>query len=352
MESMIHQSDIELLERFTRGITTPEEERYIRTLFDEQEESLWFKNHLESEWNTYHQETPSGQQDLTHMLDRVHHMIHIREKQEEQTLVHRLYRWYSVAAAILLIPVLIVAGLWITRKGEQPESKVERLTATLVAPRGSRIAFTLPDGTKGWLNSGSCMEYSLPFADERKVSLRGEAWFDVAGDEIHPFEIAAGKSSVVVLGTKFNLNAYPAENYVEVALEEGKVEFSSPELAAPLVMKPDERLVLRNHAVTLNATEASKYSAWVEGKLVFRGDPMPEVARRLERWYNVKVEIIDKELENDVIRGTFQDDSLEEVLRLLSMTSPIKYRIIERKVLPDGTFEKERVMLYRKEIRK
>ena len=68
------------------------------------------------------------------------------------------------------------------------------------------------------------------------------------------------------------------------------------------------------------------------------------------RWYNVKVELVDKELENDVIRGTFQDDSLPEVLRLLSMTSPIRYKIVERKTLPDGSFEKERVLLYRKNI--
>jgi ferric-dicitrate binding protein FerR (iron transport regulator) len=77
---------------------------------------------------------------------------------------------------------------------------------------------------------------------------------------------------------------------------------------------------------------------------------MAEVARRLERWYNVKVEVVDKELENYVFRGTFQDDSFREVLRLLSLTSPIRYRIIERKLLDDGTFDKERVLLHRKKI--
>jgi transmembrane sensor len=350
---MNHQSDIELIERFTRGTTTPEEERYIRSLFDEHEESQWFKIHLESQWDKYHQETPAGQQDLTHLLDRVHHLIHMSEKQKEQTLVRRLYRWYSVAAAILLIPLLMAGGLWMmNREVVQPINKTERIASTLVAPPGSRISFTLPDGTRGWLNSGSSLAYVLPFTDDRKLSLTGEAWFEVARDEAHPMEISAGKSTIRVLGTRFNLNAYPAENYVEVALDEGKVEFSSSELAAPVMMKPDERLILRDHAVTLDVTDASKYGAWVEGKLVFRGDPMAEVARRLERWYNVKVEIVDRELENDVIRGTFQDDTLKEVLRLLSMTSPIKYRILERKAKPDGSFEKERVMLYRKEIRK
>ena len=106
----------------------------------------------------------------------------------------------------------------------------------------------------------------------------------MAHDEQNPFGISAGNSRIRVLGTKFNVNAYPAEDYLEVALAEGKVE------------------------------------------------------------------IMDKDLENDVIRGTFQDDSLSEVLRLLSMTSPIRYKIMERKTLPDGSFEKGKVLLNRKNI--
>jgi len=97
-------------------------------------------------------------------------------------------------------------------------------------------------------------------------------------------------------------------------------------------------------------TDPSKYSAWVEGKLMFRGDPMPEVARRIARWYNVEVELADKDLENDVIRGTFQDDSLEDVLQYISMTSPIYYRVTDRKIMDDGTFQKKKVLLYRKNM--
>ena len=84
--------------------------------------------------------------------------------------------------------------------------------------------------------------------------------------------------------------------------------------------------------------------------MMFRSDPLPEVARRIARWYNVEVELMDKELEKDVIRGTFQDDSLEEVLHYISMTSPLRYRIIERKALDDGTYQKKKVLIYRKKI--
>jgi len=85
-----------------------------------------------------------------------------------------------------------------------------------------------------------------------------------------------------------------------------------------------------------------------EGKLVFRGDPMDEVARRIERWYNVKIELADKELEKYSFRATFEDDKLEDVLHFLCMTSPIRYQITSRKLLEDGTYEKEKVTIYLK----
>jgi len=224
------------------------------------------------------------------------------------------------------------------------------VTTTLFAPMGSRVSFALPDGTKGWLNSGSSLEYQIPFSRNRQVSINGEAWFHVAKDEAHPFEITGGKSTVKVLGTKFNMSAYPEEKYVEVVLEEGKVEFTAPGIASAIDMKPDERLIYTSDSININFTEPFKYSAWKEGKLIFRGDPMTEVARRIERWYNVEVVLADKQLENYVIRGTFQDDSLEDVIRYLAMTSPIKYRIVERKVLEDGTFQKTKVLIYKKNI--
>jgi ferric-dicitrate binding protein FerR (iron transport regulator) len=133
-------------------------------------------------------------------------------------------------------------------------------------------------------------------------------------------------------------------------LEEGKVEFTLQEHSCVAELKPNERLMYNNDSVRITITEPSKYSAWVEGKLMFRGDPMPEVARRIARWYNVEVELVDKDLDKDVIRGTFQDDSLEDVLYYISLTSPIRFRIIERKILDNGTYQKKKVLLYRKNI--
>lgn len=253
------------------------------------------------------------------------------------------------AAAILLLPLLIAGGLVYSYLGYHGKTTNGRqVSSTIYAPLGARVSFNLPDGTTGMLNSGSHLSYSLPFTINRQVKLEGEAWLEVSRDENHPFEISTGNSTVKVLGTSFNMSAYPAENYVEVVLQQGKVEFQDNSGDEKVTMLPSERLVFQNGNISKSVTDPAKYSAWTEGKLVFRGDPMAEVARRIERWYNVKVILADKELEKYSFRATFLDDTLEEVLRCLSLTSPIRYNIAPRELMQDGTYKKEEVTIYLK----
>lgn len=348
---MIDRIDIEKLRRFSKGNTSVEEKQYVYSLFAENEDNWEFEEKLLKEFNEHLKIHPDENHNLSYLLDRIHHIINKQEFRKNDTVVKKIYRWYSVTAAVLLIPIIIAGAIWVIQQNQVRDVVTEAsVKSTLYAPLGSRISFTLPDGTQGWLNSGSSLEYSLPFNSNRQIVLVGEAWFDVAYDIEHPFEITAGDSKVKVLGTRLNLNAYPDENYLEVVLEEGKVEFTAPGLASEVIMKPNERLVLKEGALNINKTDAAKYSAWKEGKLVFSGDSMDEVAHRIGRWYNVQVETVDEDLKKYSIRGVFQDDTLEEVIRCISMTSPIRYRIIESKQLEDGTIQKKRVLLYKKDI--
>jgi ferric-dicitrate binding protein FerR (iron transport regulator) len=253
------------------------------------------------------------------------------------------------AAAILLLPLLIAGGLVYNYLSYHSKSTTDQLvSSTIFAPLGARVSFNLPDSTIGMLNSGSHLSYSLPFTKRRYVNLEGEAWFEVNRDEDHPFEISTGNSTVKVLGTNLNVSAYPAENYVEVVLQYGKVEFRDSKSGEKVPMLASERLVFQDGNISKSITDPLKYNAWTEGKLVFRNDPMDEVARRIERWYNVKVILADSALKKYSFRATFQDDTLEDVLRFLCMTSPIRYRIIPRELMQDGTLKKEEVTIYLK----
>jgi len=304
------------------------------------------RNSLEKDWiKMLDDETPS-EVNISSLLDRVHHVIRRNEALKQQRPLQKFIRIYMRTAAILLLPLLI-AGL-VYNYLENRTSNEQLVSSSIYAPLGARVSFSLPDGTIGMLNSGSRLSYSLPFTNKRHVNLKGEAWFDVNHDKKHPFEITSGNSAVKVLGTRFNMNAYPEEGYVEVVLEEGKVNYTNDELSGDVIILPLERMVFQNGNISKSIVDPAKYNAWTVGKLVLRGDPMAEVARRIERWYNVKVNLADKELEKYSFRAIFEDDSLEDVLRYLSMTSPIRYTITQRELMQDGTYKKEEVTIYLK----
>jgi len=345
---MLKQNEIERIERYIIGMADSSDIAWVEDIFSDGRKNENLKQHLEDDWENVLQEKSLGDVDLNTMLDRVHHLIRKKESQKKKTLVRRITSVYMKIAAVLLLPVVVAGSIYFYLNSTSSVVADQQVSSVIHAPMGSRVSFNLPDGTTGWLNSGSKLTYSLPFSENRKVALEGEAWFDVVHNEKQPFEISAGQSKIKVLGTSFNVSAYLEEKYVEVVLQNGKVEFSDKSQLDDVILKPFERLVLQGSKLEVNAVDPSKYRGWTDGKLIFRGDDMAEVARRIERWYDVRVEIADHDLVHFSFRATFEDDSLEDVLKLLSMTSPIEYKILPRKQLQDGTYEKEKVILHKR----
>lgn len=346
---MLKKEELETIERYISGLSDEKEMAEVESLFSDGANNIDLMHLLEKDWNTLSMDNSGSDTDLTYILDRIHHIIRKNEAKQKQKPIHLFLRVYMRAAAILLLPLLIAGGLVYSSLShkEKPVSDL-KTSAMIYAPLGSRVSFNLPDGTSGMLNSGSNLSYTLPFNNDRKVTLVGEGWFEVCRDEAHPFEISVNNSKLKVLGTSFNVSAYPEEKYVEIVLKEGKVEFTDINTEKKVLMLPSERLIFKDGSITKSISEPAKYNAWTEGKLVFRGDLMTEVARRIERWYNVKVILADPELEKYSFRATFEDEKLEDVLKLLSMTSPIRYEISPAKMLPDETYDKEKVTIYLK----
>jgi transmembrane sensor len=353
----LKEEDLRIIEKYIAGIASEKENNMIESFFAEGEDKHELRKLLEKEWNQASNGSPVNNLKLNQLLDHIHHLIRKNEYVSRNLLLHRILNVYIKAAAILILPLVITAVIGYNKlsenisasaRAERENGKQETVSTTIIAPLGARVTFCLPDKTEGMLNSGSRLTYSIPFERSRNVRLEGEAWFDVAYNKENPFEISAGSSTVKVLGTSFNISAYPAENYIEVVLSKGKVEFSDDFNNSKVTMFPSERLIYQDGSISKSITDPAKYNGWTEGKLIFRGDLMEEVGRRIERWYNVEFEIADSELEKYSFRGTFVDDSLEEVLKLLSMTSPIRYRITPRKIMADGTYKKEIVTIYLK----
>lgn len=347
----LEKTDLEKLERYIDGQADDIEKAWVESLFINGEDDDTFRSLLEKDWNLIPDDSSPSNADLSNLLDRVHHIIRKNEQLKKETRFYRFTRMYMKVAAVLMFPLLIAGSLgYIYMNNKSQQVKERPSNCKIYAPMGARVSFHLPDGTVGMLNSGSSLSYSLPFSNNRQIALIGEAWFEVNHDVKHPFEITAGTSTVKVLGTKFNMCAYPADHFVEVVLKEGKVEYLNKEILKKAVIYPSERLVFQNGKISRSVIDPSKYNAWINGELIFKGDPMIEVARRIEYWYNIKVKLHDKELEKYSFRATFKDDNLEEVLRFLSMTSPIRYQITPRKLMSDGTYDKEKVTIYLKQI--
>lgn len=340
------ENELDKIERYINEVACDKEKEWVESQFLNGEDNYTLQHLLKNDWDLMLRDCSSTEIDLNHLLDQVHHLIRKNEALKRQKPLQKFMHIYMKAAAILLFPLLIT-GLIYSYLGNKATTE-QMVSSSIYAPLGARVSFNLPDGTSGMLNSGSHLSYSIPFTNHRQVKLEGEAWFEVTPNEKHPFEIGTGNSTLKVLGTSFNVSAYPADNYVEIVLKRGKVEFLDNISNEKVIMLPSDRLVFENGNISKSVTDPGKYNSWTEGKLVFRGDPMAEVARRIERWFNVKVDLDDKELEKYSFRAIFQDDTLEEVLKFLSMTSPIRYRITPRELKQDGTYKKEVVTIYLK----
>jgi len=196
------------------------------------------------------------------------------------------------------------------------------------SPAGMRSHVVLPDGTDLWLNADSKIKYGIPFIREnRQVELTGEAFLKVTKNGKAPFVVNAGAASVKVLGTRFNVKAYPEEEQIEIALSEGSVEFSGTTVEgkkAEATLIPNDFLVLDKQTgnVRLENRDLGKYISWYQNILIFDDTPMPEVAVTLERWYGVKVIVADPEINKYRFTTTFENESLFRVLELLELSSP------------------------------
>lgn len=340
---MIGKKEKEILERFVSGEANETEISWVEENFNSDKLKPFLKSRLKEEWKSFNE---YEEVQLEHILDKINHILRSKDYKRKKSFISQAFNIYLKIAAVLLIPVLLSGIYFYIKPANNKIAIVEDNTSsTITAPLGSRVAFNLPDGSKGYLNSGSSLSYSLPFQKDRKVKLEGEAWFDVTKDKKHPFEVSSGLSVIKVLGTSFNVSAFKDTEYIEVVLESGSIEFQPNKNTKPVLLEPSEKLMLQNNSIFIEKTDPAKYKGWTEGKLIFRGDNMVEVAKRLERWYNIKVEIVDKELETYVFRGTFIDDSLNKVLQYLSISSPIEYTITPRHRVNDEIWEKEKVTL-------
>lgn len=298
---------------------------------------------LHDDWKSQPESNSISERDLKPILDKVHHRIRLNETNKVIRL--NFMQRFQRIAAILIFPFLFSFLAYFYFQ-DKPTATITSF-AEIECPLGVRTKFQLPDGSTGYLNSGSRLKYPVQFIGERKVELAGEAFFDVVHNAEIPFHVNTRNLDIKVLGTTFNVIANEDEQTEEIVLQTGSVDVSSLTGKQLAVLSPNEQLILDidKRTFTKNEIEASQYTTWKEGKLVFRNENMQQVARRLSRWYNAEVVVDDRLLDDYTFHATFIDEPLDEVLKLLSITTPLSFKEEKRKSDAKGVFQKRKIAL-------
>jgi len=221
----------------------------------------------------------------------------------------------------------------------------------VIAPLGSRTVVQLSDGSEVHLNYGSKIIYPQFFSgNTREVALTGEGFFKVAPDPEKPFIVKAGNLKIKAVGTAFNVLAYPGGDVVETTLVNGKVVLDLIEQNGKSktieTMSPGQHVnfSLLTGAVSSTVGNIEKYISWTEGKLIFEDTPILQVTERLSRMFNVDFEVKD-EIKGYIYTVTFTDQPLSQILDLMTIATPVIYKILPRIKLPDGTFSKQKIII-------
>ena len=208
---------------------------------------------------------------------------------------------------------------------------------TITTPRGGQYQVNLPDGTKVWLNAASSLKFPLTFTDQenRIVALSGEAYFEVAKNKHQPFKVITtvrpdqeGREQIIeVLGTHFNVNAYPDEESIVTTLLEGSIRLNNK-----LTLKPNQQSIFAYDHFHVVPADTEEAVAWKNGYFMFANEDLRSIMRKISRWYNLEIVYQGKTTDNTFIGTVSRFKEVSEVLNILELTKTVHFKIEGRKI--------------------
>jgi transmembrane sensor len=399
MNSEKKKIEYSTLTKYFEDKASSEEAALVSLWLENAESSLNCEKLLHLLWNELDPDAKETETNLETLLDKIHHSINLSSKTATKVRAltpgrkagisfNLVLRNLGRIAAIFLLPVMVYIGYEVYSQKMWVKNQAEVVYHEIKCPMGAQSKFELPDGTTGNLNNGSTLRYPVKFTGKsREVELYGEAFFDVRHKRDKPFIIKTVGLDVKVLGTRVNVYSYPDEQYQEITLESGSVELVQQEedqMVTVAEMQPGQHVVFRfagegtTHPhnkekglivieskeqmkdlvpdmksgqqalfctekgdLYLKKDETERYTGWTDGKLILRNDAMPVLLKRMERWYSVKFNIMDKRINENTYWATFEGENLDQVLELLSLTGPVKFNKRPREKMTDGTFKNQ-----------
>lgn len=240
--------------------------------------------------------------------------------------------WMVAAGFILLFGLGMLMQYMLPQKSQEQFSYLAE--TRIEVPLGQMSNVVLPDGTTVHLNSGTKLIYSGKFnSGERTVSLEGEAFFDVTKDQAHPFVIKTNALDFKVYGTSFNIQAYPEDKEINATLVEGSLGIIGKNGSELVRLVPGENATYRETGrnILVGMVNPVIYTSWKDGLVTFRNEKLKDIARKIERWYNVEIVIKNVRLGEEIYLGTIMKNKpVDQILEVFALTSSLKYRIVPR----------------------
>lgn len=251
--------------------------------------------------------------------------------------------------AAILLPLFLIFQYLINPVTQNLKSEKEIITLT--AAPGMVINTILPDGSKVWLNAQSTISYPQTFKkQERNVELIGEAFFEVESCPQKRFNVHLGNGlTVSAYGTEFNINSYNGEETSEITLASGNVEIIDE--SRKIRLNIDEKAIYDQNTQLIKTEKTDTYvdTAWKDGRLVFRRAKLDFIAAKLEKKFGALIHLKGEKLKEYEYTATFTNETLEDILDLLSISAPIQYTIKKQKMLDNKTYSQREVLITMKE---
>jgi len=317
-----------LIIRLLSGEATPDEKKEIEEWLGQSAENrklyadlreIWLSTGTESNTDNYH---------LEDAIQKFRNQINSEKYQLKNQF--NLQQFLKYAAALILI-LALPFSYYIGNRNAKPDNS----TTTISCAFGDKSSIVLPDSSRVWLNSGSKLTFNSDFkSGARNVTLEGEAFFMVLKDKKHPFRVKTADLDIEVLGTKFNVKAYPDENSVYTTLVEGSLEISSQYQNTRI--KPDQKLIFskeNNKMAVLELKDTSVDTEWKDGRLVFRNESLGELAPKLRRWFDVDIAFADERAKRRRFTGVLERESILEVISYFDLSKYVECSIQGNKII-------------------
>lgn len=333
MKKIIEKIDIdELILDYVTSRLTPEKLNYLNLWIAESKENLLYFRKLQEIWYAAAPKKEEAVFDMELAYNRF--LYRVKETNQSAVLIQHNKRFFfkrfaqivaSVAIIVVLGSIYIFNSLF---SYNNPKDELYSITV----PYGAKSKVTLSDSTKVWLNSGTTIKYSFIAKDKvRKLVLNGEAYFEVAKMKDVPFIVQTDGIDVKVLGTKFNVISYSEDSQINVTLLEGSIALetdNNKNNEIRLVPNKSATFDKSSHTLEVKTVDSSMSTQWSEGVIIFDDEDLKHIARRLEREYNVKIDISNVSLSDSHFYGVFnKKQSIKEIFDIITLTNKLHYQM-------------------------